>query len=62
MSSLKKWYNFETGSLRVSEKLREKLLDAGIQFELSGNFDKMHYEILLDAKEKEVINDFIMML
>ena len=33
MERTRNWYNFETGILRIGEKLREKLLDNNIKFE-----------------------------
>ena len=60
MERTRNWYNFETGILRIGEKLREKLLDNNIKFEISGNFDKMHFEILMNPTEYEIINNIIM--
>ena len=60
MERARNWYNFETGILRIGEKLRDKLLDMDIKFEISGNFDKMHFEILMNPTEYEIINNIIM--
>lgn len=55
----KKYYNFDTRFISLRDALRAFLQDAGIYYELSGNYSYYHFEILAGSLELEKVNAFL---
>ena len=59
MVSMEKWYNFETSSVSLAERLSAFLKRCGIYYERSGAYSYYHFEIVADDKEVNAINSFL---
>lgn len=56
---MKKWYNFETSSVLLADRLSAFLKRRGIYYERSGAYDNYHFVILEDDKEVIAVNAFL---
>lgn len=54
-----KYYNFETDSTTLSNKLIDLLKENNTDFEISAAGPMIHFEILTDAAGADAINNFI---
>lgn len=54
-----KYYNFETASTTLSNKLIDLLKENNVDFEISAAGPLIHFEILTDAAGADAINNFI---
>lgn len=56
---MKKWYNFETSSVVLADRLSAFLKRWGIYYERSGAYGNYHFEIFADDKEVIAVNSFL---
>ena len=56
---MKKYRNFETMWIDLAEALKEFLDNNIIEYEISGAFSCIHFEILCDNEETKEVNDFL---
>lgn len=56
---MEKWYNFETSSVSLAERLSAFLKRCGIYYERSGAYCNYHFEIVADDKEVIAVNAFL---
>lgn len=56
---MKKWYNYETSSASLADRLSAFLKRKEIYYERSGAFGTYHFEILADENDVISINAFL---
>lgn len=56
---MEKWYNYETSSILLAERLSAFLKRSGIYYERSSAYSNYHFEIVADDNDVNAINSFL---